>query len=308
LKRFAVVGLRGRAAALLEGRYPESIPFEHTRAHGPRASTSLTSIGLLGVIRPTRWEPSAFITSRFGLEPNMANHLTADGSAVDNRLLAHLPAAAFARIDSHLVRVPLTVHDRLLKPGMATEYVYFPESGMVSLVLSLEDGAIVEVGLVGAEGLVGVLPALGTSRATVEAVVQLPGHALKMRTDALRKEFGLNPALRSILMNYVQALFIQVSQSVACNSHHTLAERLARWLLMATDCGNTSEVALSHEFLAMMLGVQRPSVTLTIGELREKGILVTSHGRIRVVDRKGLEQAACECYETVKREYDRLLP
>jgi len=237
----------------------------------------------------------------------MPNRLQPDAPPVQNSLLARLPAADFERLRPHLKHVALRAHDRLMKPGIRTEHVYFPESGMVSLILSLEDGAAIEVGLIGNEGLVGVLPALGASLVTSKAVVQIRGTALCMPTDVLRIEVGLNPSLRAALMLYLQALFVQVTQSVACNSHHTLRQRLARWLLMANDCGKTHEITLSHEFLAMMLGVRRPGVTVALGNLKSAGFITTGHGRITIKDREHLEEVACECYGTVKREYERLL-
>lgn len=237
----------------------------------------------------------------------MPNRLQPDAPPVQNSLLARLPAGDFERLRPHLKPVTLRAHDRLMKPGIRTEKVYFPESGMVSLILSLEDGAAIEVGLIGNEGLVGVLPALGASLVTSEAVVQIQGMALWMPTDVLRIEVGLNPSLRAALMLYLQALFVQVTQSVACNSRHALRQRLARWLLMANDCGKTHEITLSHEFLAMMLGVRRPGVTVALGELKSAGFITTGHGRITIEDRQRLEEVACECYSTVKKEYERLL-
>jgi CRP-like cAMP-binding protein len=227
---------------------------------------------------------------------------------VRNKLLSSLPAAAFERLRPYLERVTFKAHERLVKSGAHTEHVYFPEAGLVSLMLSLEDGAAIEVGLIGHEGLVGVLPALGASRVTSEAVVQIAGSGLRMRTEVLRREVGLERALRDALVRFLEALFIQVAQSVACNGHHTLRQRLARWLLMAADRGDTNEITLSHEFLAMMLGVRRPGVTIALGELKKAGIVRTGHGRVVIRDRKRLEAAACECYRTVKREYERLLP
>ena len=230
-----------------------------------------------------------------------------DGAPVHNGLLSALPPATFERLRPHLERVNLKAHARLMKPDMRTKYVCFVEAGLVSLILSLEDGAAIEIGLIGREGLIGVLPALGASTVASEAIVQIAGSALCLRTEVLRYEVGLEPELRNVLVRFLEALFIQVSQSVACNGHHTLGQRLARWLLMAADRGRTHEITLSHEFLAMMLGVRRPGVTIALGELKKAGIVQTGHGRIVIRDRKRLEAAACECYRTVKREYERLL-
>jgi CRP-like cAMP-binding protein len=227
--------------------------------------------------------------------------------SVGNQLIAGLSADDFDRIRPHLEHVTLSQHRRLLRPDAPTEYVYFPETGMVSLILSLEDGNTVEVGLVGNEGIVGVLAGLGASRISGEAIVQMPGSAWRMNTDLLRKEIGISATLRQMLLIYLQALFAQICQSTACNARHALPARLARWLLMANDCGETNEVRLTHEFLSMMLGVRRPGVTIALRTLRDAGMIAGGHGRILILDRRRLEARACECYRTVRQEYDRLL-
>jgi|SRR5579864_2997283 len=227
--------------------------------------------------------------------------------SIRNKLVAALAAKDFDRIRRHLERVTLPQHQRLLGPDTPTEYVYFPESGMVSLILSLEGGHVVEVGLVGNEGLVGVLAGLGTSRISGEAIVQMPGSALRMETGLLRKELGVNASIRQMLIRYVQALFCQVTQTAACNARHQLPQRMARWLLMANDCARASEVNLTHEFLSMMLSVRRAGVTTALGALMGAGIIATGHGRIAILNRRRLEATACDCYRTVRAEYGRLL-
>jgi CRP-like cAMP-binding protein len=224
-----------------------------------------------------------------------------------NHLIARLTAEDFARISPHLEEITLVQHQRLIAPNTPTSHVYFPESGMVSLILSLEDGSIVEVGLIGNEGIVGVLAGLGASRISGEAIVQMPGAGLRIGTDVLRRELGVSPSLREMLMRYVQALFAQVTQSAACNGRHNLTQRLARWLLMANDCSQTNEVRLTHEFLSMMISVRRPGITHALGELKDAGIIGATRGCITIRDRKALEARACECYRTVKDEYERLL-
>jgi CRP-like cAMP-binding protein len=226
---------------------------------------------------------------------------------IHNKLIAGLAAKDVARIRPHLEHIALPQHERLLRPDARTEYVYFVESGMVSLILTFEDGGIIEVGLVGSEGIVGILAGLGASRIAGEAIVQMPGSALRMRTDVLRKEMGTSPAIRQMLLRYVQALFAQITQSAACNARHMLPQRLARWLLMANDCAEADEVALTHEFLSMMIAVRRPGVTSALGTLKDAGIITAGHGRIVILNRKRLEAAACECYRSVKEEYERLL-
>lgn len=227
--------------------------------------------------------------------------------SIRNKLIAGLRRKDFDRIRPHLEHVTLPRHEPLLRPNAPTEYVYFPETGMVSLILSLEGGHIVEVGLVGNEGVVGVLAGLGTSRISGEAIVQMPGSALRMKTALLRKEIGVNRSIRQMLLRYVQALFCQVSQTAACNARHMLPRRLARWLLMANDCTLSNEVNLTHEFLSMMLSVRRPGVTSALKTLSDKGIIATGHGRIEILSRRRLQATSCECYRTVKAEYGRLL-
>jgi CRP-like cAMP-binding protein len=224
-----------------------------------------------------------------------------------NRLLGGLSESDYDRVRAHLTHVPLSQHQELLSPTAPTNYVYFLESGMVSLILTLEDGNTVEVGLVGREGIVGVLAGLGASRISGEAMVQMPGSAWRMETDMLRKEIAVIPTFQQMLLRYVQALFAQITQSTACNMRHALPQRLARWLLMANDCAETNEVRLTHEFLSMMLGVRRAGMTTALSGLSDLGIIATSRGRVLILDRKSLEAAACECYRTVRAEYERLL-
>lgn len=237
----------------------------------------------------------------------MANLLRSDGEPVHNHLLAHLPADSFDSIEPTLERAPLILGQDLMSPGTPTDYVYFPEKGMVSLVLTLEDGKSTEVGLIGSEGLVGALSALGASQVSAEAMVQVTGSALRMPIRFLRSEAGINAPLRHALISFVQALFLQVTQSVACNSHHRLDQRLARWLLMARDCSESDELTLSHDFLSMMVGAQRPGVTIGLGALSKVGAIDTGRQHITIVNREVLENAACECYWTVKHEYERIL-
>ncbi len=230
-----------------------------------------------------------------------------DRGTVGNRILAGLSASDFERIGPHLRHMVLTQHQRLLSPDVPTDEAYFLETGMVSLILSLEDGNIVEVGLVGKEGIVGVLAGLGASRISGEAIVQMPGSAWAMKTDRLRQEIGVSATIRQMLLRYVQALFAQITQSAACNARHQLPQRLARWLLMANDCAETNEVRLTHEFLSMMLSVRRAGVTMALRALSDAGTITAGRGRIFVLDRAGLEATACECYHTVRAEYERLL-
>jgi CRP-like cAMP-binding protein len=179
---------------------------------------------------------------------------------------------------------------------------------MVSLVQPLENGVMIEVGMVGNEGLVGVPVLLGADTSPLEAMVQMPGSALRMETSVFRQEIGRRTAFLELLLRYVQALHVQVSLSAACNGRHTLPERLARWLLTARDRATSNKLPLSHEFLSMMLGVRRAGVTVAVGTLKAAGLIYNTHGQVTIVDRPGLEGACCECYRTVRDEYRRLVP
>jgi CRP-like cAMP-binding protein len=223
---------------------------------------------------------------------------------ITNLLLAGLSAKELARLRPHLEAVPLRPRQILSKPGAPIESVYFVESGMISLVHLLEDGAQIEVG---GEGFFGAQVLLGADTSPVEAMVQIPGTALRMRAPALRRQVNRSAPLLRRLLRYAQALHLQVSQTAACNGRHALLERLARWLLTARDRADSDELPLSHEFLSMMLGSRRVGVTLALGTFRKAGIISNRHGRVTITDRDQLEDAACECYSSVKKEYDLLL-
>jgi CRP-like cAMP-binding protein len=226
---------------------------------------------------------------------------------IANLLLAGLPPRALAQLSRHLEPVSLPGHQILAKPGVQIDHVYFPESGMVSLVHPLADGTQIEVGVTGREGFVGVAVLLGANASPLEAMVQIPGSALRMRATVFREQVARIKPFSDAVHRYAQALHVQVSQTAACNGRHVLQERLARWLLTARDRANSDELPLSHEFLSMMLGSRRVGVTLALGTFRTAGIIKNRHGRITILDRANLEEAACECYGSVKREYELLL-
>jgi CRP-like cAMP-binding protein len=227
--------------------------------------------------------------------------------SIANQLLVALPPEDLDPLRALLEPVSLANKQTLSAPGAPIDYVYFPQNGMVSLVQPLENGAMIEVGMIGNEGLVGVPVVLGADSSPLEAMVQMPGSALRMRASALREEASRRTALLASLLRYVQALHIQVSLTAACNGRHTLPERLARWLLTAHDRASSDQLPLSHEFLSMMLGVRRAGVTVALGTLRAAALIRNTHGQVNVIDRPGLEAASCECYRTVRNEYERLL-
>jgi CRP-like cAMP-binding protein len=228
-------------------------------------------------------------------------------SAVRNRLLAALPPDAFAELAPALDPVELAFGQTLHEPGQAIRAVHFPEGGMVSMIAPLEDGHSVEVGIVGREGLVGLPVLLGADRTSTEAMVQMEGAALHIGAAELRAAFERSATLRSLLLRYAQAFHAQVAQTAACNGRHPVHARLARWLLMAHDRAGADEFPATHEFLSMMLGTGRPGVSVAAAVLQKAGAIGYTHGRMRVLDRAGLEAASCECYGTVREQFEYLL-
>ncbi len=228
--------------------------------------------------------------------------------SISNRLLIALPQVDLDLLRPYLEPVPLPHKQTLSEPNAPIDHVHFVQEGMVSLVQPLENGAMIEVGMIGNEGFVGVPLLLGADSSPLEAMVQIPGSALRVPASAFREEAGRSSALMGLLLRYVQALHTQVSLTAACNGRHTLPERLARWLLTARDRAKSDQMPLSHEFLSMMLGVRRAGVTVAVGTLKAAGLIRNTHGQITITDRQGLEAACCECYRTVRNEYQRLVP
>jgi CRP-like cAMP-binding protein len=227
-------------------------------------------------------------------------------AAGDNRLLAALPPEERRRLVPRLERVHLTVKQPLLEPQTPITHVYFPVDGVVSLVAVMADGATAEVTTVGHEGLVGLPVFLGAESSPILAVCQIAGDAWRLPAAAFRAAARRAP-LRELLHRYTQALLDELAQTAACNRLHPLEERCARWLLMTHDRVAADHFQLTQEFLASMLGVRRPTVSVVMSLLRRAGLVRYTRGAVTVVDRPGLEAAACECYGSVRRGYDRLL-
>lgn len=225
-----------------------------------------------------------------------------------NRVLAALPEATLESLRPHFTRVEMLPKRALLRSGENVDHVYFPLRGMVSLLRPLEDGTVIEVGMVGPEGAVGLPSELGTGRASCESVVRISGIALRLPAEALLQETARSPAARDAVLRFVQALFAQLAQSAACNARHSVQQRLARWLLMAHDRVGDVDLQLSHELLGSLLARRRAGVTVAAGNLKAGGLIFNRHGRIGVRDRAGLEAQACECYRVIASEYDRLMP
>jgi len=224
-----------------------------------------------------------------------------------NRLLDLLAPAQLNRLRPHLKAEVVSHNQTVQERGKPVEFVIFPTSGTISIVAMMLDGTSVEVGIVGREGMLGVQAVLGDDISLNDAIVQISGNVLRIPTDILRQEAEANPGLRAILLRYVQAFLNSATQSAACNRAHLLEHRLARWLLTARDRARTNRLPLTHEFIAMMLGVRRAGVTVAAISFQSAGLIRYAHGRITIADPEGLEAAACECYEITKREYGRLL-
>jgi CRP-like cAMP-binding protein len=222
-----------------------------------------------------------------------------------NRLLAALPADEYARIIGELEPVELTVRQLLWKADAPIRSLYFPRSCVCSLLTPLSGELPVESATIGKEGLAGVSVLLGVPSIPATCVAQVAGEALRVDADRVRAWMGGDGALPGLLLRYAQALHDQTSQSVACNRRHEMEERCARWLLMTHDRVSSDTFALTHEFLASMLGVRRASVTVAAGILQKAGLIRYSRGKITVLDRAALEQASCECYRVVRERYER---
>ena len=229
-----------------------------------------------------------------------------DQSAVRNRLLASLPPTEFARLAVFLTPTDLSLRQVLLEANEPIETAYFVETGMVSYLAYLKGGEAIEVGIIGSEGMVGMPLILGVDSGPAAAIVQMQGTALSIAPAALRQVFGESDTLRFQLLRYMQALYTQVSQTAVCNGHHSIEERLARWMLMAHDRAGRDQFPMTHEFMAMMLGVRRSGVTVTAGTLKQAGLIAYGNGQMTILDRSGMEATACECYGTVQHHFEQL--
>jgi CRP-like cAMP-binding protein len=227
--------------------------------------------------------------------------------AFENRILSSLPRDEFERLRQRLERVRLTQGQILYGAGDAVRHVYFPAGGMVSLVSTTRAGSSIEVGMIGGEGVVG-LPAIQREGSSPYLVmVQIAGEGARIRSEALREEFERGLGLQDLMLRYANILLTQVSQSAACNRFHTLEERLSRWLLISRDRTSGETINLTQEFLSYMLGVPRTSVTAVAAGLQQTGLITYSRGKIRILDRRALEAASCECYEVITESIDHFL-
>ena len=225
-----------------------------------------------------------------------------------NQLLAALPADEWARWSGQLEPVQLALGQVLYESGRSLSHVYFPTSAIVSLLYVMENGASAEIAVTGFEGVVGVALFMGGETTPSRAVVQSAGQAFRLNAQAVKREFDQSHPVMHLLLRYTQALITQMAQTAVCNRHHSLDQQLCRWLLLSIDRLRGSELRMTQELIANMLGVRREGVTEAAVQLQKAGLIKYARGRIQVLDRPGLEQRSCECYAVVKKEYDRLLP
>jgi CRP-like cAMP-binding protein len=225
-----------------------------------------------------------------------------------NRLLAALPTAEWNRWLPALERVELSLGQVLYESGGTLKHVFFPITSIVSLLYVMENGASAEIAVVGNEGLVGISLFMGGGSTTSRAVVQSAGLAYRLKAQVMQAEFNRAGPVLHLLLRYTQALITQMAQTAVCNRHHSLDQQLCRWLLLSLDRLQGSELIMTQELIANMLGVRREGVTEGALKLQKAGFIRYSRGHISVLDRKGLEKHSCECYAVVKNEYDRLLP
>ena len=223
---------------------------------------------------------------------------------VANVILASLPAAEFAELAPSLRRVGFATGERLFEVEDAPARVYFIESGLLSLISTLEDGTSIEVAALGREGLGGLVMLLGADAAAHTALAQIGGEAFCMRTERAREAFGRLPAFQSRVLAYTRMLMAHVTQTAACNTLHTVEERLARWLLMCSRRVESDALPLTQEFLSHMLGVRRSGVTVAVGILERAGFVAHSRGSIVVKDAEGLRGVSCECIKVMTEEYE----
>jgi CRP-like cAMP-binding protein len=226
---------------------------------------------------------------------------------VTNRILASLPRKDYARLLPDLAPMTLESGQILYEPGIVMQWAYFLDTAIVSILFLAENGASIEVSSVGMEGVVGVPMVLKSRSSPYRIVVKQSGTAWRMKADVLQKEFDSCGALHKALMHHVHTLIVQLSQSSACIRFHTTRQRLCRWLLVSHDRAGSNELKTTQEFLAQMLGVNRGSASEAASALQRAGLIRYRRGRITVLDRAGLEAAACECYRVLKAESDRFL-
>jgi len=225
----------------------------------------------------------------------------------ENAILSNLPQAEFALLEPELEHVVLEFKDVLQEPGEPIKHIWFPKRGVMSLLSHMNNGEAVEVATVGRETAAGLSVVLGSPRIAQETIVQIPGEGHRLNVRVFDRDRDRLPVLNRLLLRAAAALVTQISQGSACNRLHPIESRCARWLLMTHDRVDDDRFPLTHEFLAQMLGVTRPSVTIAAGILQKAGLISYVRGWVDVLDRDGLEQTSCECYRIITDEFRRLI-
>ena len=225
-----------------------------------------------------------------------------------NRLLLALPTRDFKRLMPELEQIRCQREQVLMDADSSLHHVFFPDSGVVSVVAVYADGSIIEMATIGREGCTGMQAIFGAKSSSVRLLVQIPGSATKMSRAAFTRAMGSMPSFRVLMYAYVQAFLEQVMVSVACNGAHSLKERLARWLLMMRDRGDDDALPITQNLLADMLGVQRPTITNAARELEDAGLIARGRRQVTILDRQGLTKASCECYQLVRSRVALHLP
>ena len=227
--------------------------------------------------------------------------------AQKNHLLAALPKAEFVRLEPHLELISLPLGKAIYESGDKMTHIYFPTTAIISMLYIMENGGTAEIGIAGNNGLIGSALFMGSESTSSRAVVQSKGDAIRIKAKPLQTEFDRGGLFQKLLLRYTQSLMTQISQTAVCNRLHNVDQQLCRWLLINHDQLETNKLVMTQELIANMLGVRREGVAIAAKKLQKKGLIKYVRGTITMLDRKGLEQAACECYQIVMDEYDRLL-
>lgn len=233
--------------------------------------------------------------------------MSARHNPIHNHLLAALPAEILGHIAPHLELISMPLGEVLYEVGGQLQYVYFPTTAIVSIHYIMENGASAEIAGVGNEGVLGTSLFMGGNSTTSLATVQTAGYGYRLKGRLMMEEFNRAGPMMRLMLRYTQALMTQISQTAVCNRHHSIEQQMCRWLLLTLDRLPSNELTMTQELIASMLGVRREGVTETAGNLQRAGLISYRRGHITVLDRSGLESHACECYEVVKNEFQRLL-
>jgi CRP-like cAMP-binding protein len=248
-------------------------------------------------------QTSCFAPHDGRVHSQISERTNTSGKQVSNKILLSISDSDYSSLRPHLEYVSLPNHLVLHEVGGKLEFAYFPNRGLISLVVVMKDGKTAEAGIVGNEGFTGTLAAVGLVRSPLQAVVQITGDGFRVEVGALQNTLESAPHLQLMLSRYAAIRGIQVAQTAACNRLHDIEQRLARWLLMTQDRVDSGSLPITHDFLATMLGTDRPSVSLAAGVLQKRKVIEYTRGAVEIVNRKKLEDCACECYGVI-RQYD----